>query len=80
MTVDEVRALIERGIPGARVEVRDLTGTGDHFAVRVEAAAFRGLPLVRQHMMVNAAVAGWMEGDGGAIHALKIETALAKEA
>lgn len=80
MTVDDLRLLIERGIPGARVEVTDLTGTSDHFAVRVEAEAFRGLPLVRQHMLVNAAVAGEMEGDGGTIHALKIETAVPKEA
>ena len=74
MTLEDVRALIERSIPGAAVDVSDMTGTGDHLAVRVVADAFRGKPLVQQHMMVNAAVRGHMEGEGGSIHALKITT------
>ena len=37
---EEVRRRIEAGIDGARAQVVDTTGAGDHFDVRVTAAAF----------------------------------------
>lgn len=80
MTADEVKALIESGIPGARAEVCDLTGTGDHFAVTVVAEAFRGRSLLEQHRMVQAAVASRMEEEGRpGIHALQMKTIVPEE-
>ena len=48
MTATEIRAKIESEVPGARAEVRDYTGTGDHFQVRVVAPSFEGRTLVER--------------------------------
>ena len=49
------------------VEITDLAGDGDHYAARVVSAAFAGLPRIRQHQAVYAALGGRM---GGVLHAL----------
>jgi stress-induced morphogen len=67
----EIEALIRSGIPDARVEITDLAGDGDHYAARVVSASFRGMPRVRQHQAVYAALGGRM---GGALHALQLTT------
>ena len=72
MQADEIEALIRAGIPDAHVEITDLAGDGDHYAARVVAASFRGLPRVRQHQRVYAALGARM---GGALHALQLTTA-----
>ena len=65
--------MIREGIPGARVEITDLAGDGDHYAARVVAEAFRGMPRVRQHQLVYEALGGRM---GGVLHALQLSTAV----
>ena len=65
---EEIRARIERELPGSRARVR-CTGTG-HFEVEVESAAFAGKPRVRQHQMVYAAIAELMAGDAAPVHAI----------
>ncbi|MBV8686861.1 MAG: BolA family transcriptional regulator [Alphaproteobacteria bacterium] len=72
MAADEIEALILSGIPDARVEITDLAGDGDHYAARVVAESFRGLPRIRQHQRVYEALGGRM---GGALHALQLTTA-----
>ncbi|MEA3051325.1 MAG: hypothetical protein QOG72_228 [Sphingomonadales bacterium] len=72
MAADEIEELIRAGIPDARVEITDLAGDGDHYAARVVAESFRGLPRVRQHQRVYEALGGRM---GGALHALQLSTA-----
>jgi stress-induced morphogen len=71
MAADEIEAMIRAAIPGAAVEITDLAGDGDHYAAKVTSAAFAGLPRVRQHQMVYAALGGRM---GGALHALQLTT------
>ena len=71
MAADEIERLIRDGIPGARVEITDLAGDGDHYAARVVSESFRGLPRVRQHQRVYEALGGRM---GGALHALQLHT------
>ena len=72
MAADEIVRLIEEGIPDARVEITDLAGDGDHYAARVVAESFRGMPRVRQHQRVYEALGGRM---GGVLHALQLTTA-----
>ena len=72
MAAVEIEELIRAGIPDARVEITDLAGDGDHYAARVVAESFRGLPRVRQHQRVYEALGGRM---GGALHALQLSTA-----
>lgn len=72
MTPTEIQHRIEEEIPGAVAEVRDYTGSGDHFEVRVVAAAFEGKPLVERHKMIYAALGAAV--DGRNIHALALKT------
>jgi len=73
MAADEIETLIITGIPDARVEITDLAGDGDHYAARVVAESFRGMPRIKQHQAVYAALGGRM---GGVLHALQLTTAI----
>ena len=73
MPAAEIEELIRAAIPDAEVTIRDLRGDGDHYAARVTSAQFAGLPRVRQHQLVYAALGGRM---GGELHALQLTTAV----
>ncbi|APR53290.1 BolA family transcriptional regulator [Sphingomonas koreensis] len=73
MAADEIETLIRQGIPDAQVEITDLAGDGDHYAARVVSETFRGIPRIRQHQAVYAALGGRM---GGVLHALQLTTAV----
>lgn len=75
MAADDIADMIRAGIPGATVEITDLAGDGDHYAARVVSESFRGVPRVRQHQAVYAALGGRM---GGVLHALQLTTAVPK--
>ena len=69
METDKVKALIEKGIPDAQVEV---TGDGRHFDATVVSALFEGKSLIQQHRMVKDAVKAEIASDE--LHALSIKT------
>jgi acid stress-induced BolA-like protein IbaG/YrbA len=68
MTPDEIKIMIEAGIPDAQAQV---DGDGSHFQARVVSDSFAGCPMIKQHKMVYAALGDSMES---AIHALSIQT------
>lgn len=70
---DQIKTAICRALPGAMVEVEDLTGGGDHLQVRVVSEAFTGLNRVRQHQLVYGALRSELASE--AIHALAVQTA-----
>jgi stress-induced morphogen len=70
-TTDELKARIEDAIPGARADVVDLTGGGDHFRAVVSAPEFAELSRIEQHRRVYAVFGPEI---GGPIHALSLET------
>jgi stress-induced morphogen len=72
MPAAEIEQLIRAGIPDADVQITDLAGDGDHYAARVVSESFRGLPRIKQHQAVYAALGGRM---GGVLHALQLTTA-----
>ena len=72
MAASEIERLIRDAIPDAEVTIRDLAGDGDHYAARVVSASFAGMPRIRQHQRVYAALGGRM---GSELHALQLETA-----
>jgi len=72
----EVKSLIERALPGARVTVNDLQGGGDHLAVAVSAPQFAGKGLIEQHQMIHAALKHLMAPVSQEIHALQIKTSV----
>jgi stress-induced morphogen len=71
MPAGEIEALIKAALPDASVTIEDLAGDGDHYAATVVSERFRGLPRIRQHQMVYAALSGRM---GGVLHALALQT------
>jgi stress-induced morphogen len=75
-SAQEIRERIEAAIPGARAQVQDTTGGGDHFAATVTAEAFAGLNRIQQHRLVYDVFGAEI---GGPIHALSLKTTLPKE-
>jgi stress-induced morphogen len=71
MSASEIEQMIKTALPDARVTVEDLAGDGDHYAATVVSEKFRGVPRVRQHQIVYAALSGRM---GGELHALALQT------
>ncbi|KPP88610.1 BolA/IbaG family iron-sulfur metabolism protein [Erythrobacter sp. HL-111] len=71
MRGDDIKAAIERELPGAEVELTDLAGDDNHWAARVTAPQFAGKSRVQQHKMVYAAFGEKM---GGELHALQVTT------
>jgi stress-induced morphogen len=71
MPIEELEAALRAGFPDAQIQVDDLAGDGDHYRARVVSAAFQGLPRIKQHQLVYAALKGKV---GGELHALALET------
>lgn len=71
MQADELKKLIEQGLPGAHVEVRDFTGGGDHFEALVVSPDFEGKSLVERHQAVYGALGDAMRAQ---VHALTLKT------
>ncbi len=69
---EAIRKRIVDALPGSEVEVRDLTGTGDHFEARIVSAAFAGKPMVEQHQLVYRPLQSWLKT--GELHALALKT------
>ncbi|PZU71730.1 BolA family transcriptional regulator [Brevundimonas sp.] len=72
MSVETLRQHLVDAFPDAEIAIEDLAGDGDHYRARIVTTAFAGVPRVRQHQMVYAALKGQM---GGELHALALETA-----
>jgi acid stress-induced BolA-like protein IbaG/YrbA len=70
MQADDIKRLIEQGLPGSQVIVRGADGV--HFEATVISSAFVGKSLLQQHRMVYAALGGRLESE--AIHALVLKT------
>ena len=69
---EKVKERIATALPGSEVEVKDLTGTGDHFEARVVSAEFDGKSMVDQHKLVYAPLQDWLKS--GELHALALRT------
>jgi stress-induced morphogen len=67
----QLETILREGFPDAEITVTDLAGDGDHYRAKIVSSAFAGLPRVRQHQLVYAALKGRM---GGELHALALET------
>jgi stress-induced morphogen len=67
----DLEAILREGFPDAQIVIEDLAGDGDHYKAKIVSTAFAGLPRVRQHQLVYAALKGRM---GGELHALALET------
>lgn len=77
MKPEAIVAKIRMMLPDARVELKDLTGTEDHWQAMVISASFAGKSLIDRHRLVMAALAEEMKGP---IHALTLDVKTPDEA
>jgi stress-induced morphogen len=70
-SADDLKQRIEQAMPGANVQVEDLTGGGDHFRAEIESDRFQGLSRIDQHKLVYDVFGSEI---GGPIHALSLKT------
>lgn len=77
MKAELIAAKIRESLPDAQVELKDLTGTEDHWQATIVSTAFRGLSLIARHRLVMAALAEEMKGP---IHALTMDVRTPDEA
>lgn len=77
MKAEAIAARIRETLPDAQVELKDLTGTEDHWQATVISSAFSGKSLIERHRLVMAALAAEMKGP---IHALTLDVRTPDEA
>lgn len=73
MQPQDIKQLIEQGLPGTQVEV---DGDGHHFEAVVVSPLFAGKTMLQQHQLVYAALGKKM---GAEIHALSFRTLTPEE-
>jgi acid stress-induced BolA-like protein IbaG/YrbA len=66
---ERVHERLEKTLGGI-IEVRDLTGTDNHFEVRVVSAEFEGKTPIERHKLVYAPLRDWIDDD--TVHALSV--------
>jgi stress-induced morphogen len=74
---EAIAAKIRAALPDARVQLKDLTGTEDHWQAEIVSSSFVGLSLVQRHRLVMSALADEMKGP---IHALTLDVKTPEEA
>ena len=76
MNINSIKEKIKNFIPESKVEVKDTTGTGDHFSVIVISDKFENVNLVNRHKMIYESLSQYVTKE---IHALQIKTYTEKE-
>ena len=74
---EQLKKVLEDHFDGGDVQVVDLTGTQDHYQVRIVSSAFEGQRPIARHRMVYGALGSLMDA---AVHALTMETLTPAEA
>lgn len=72
MTPEQMESRLKTHFPDSDVLVHDLTGTQDHYEVRIASKAFKGQTRIDCQRLVMAAFAAELKT--GEVHALTIKT------
>ncbi|MDB4952885.1 MAG: BolA family protein [Myxococcales bacterium] len=70
MKPEAIAAKIRAALPDAQIELKDLTGTEDHWQATIVSAGFTGKSLMQRHRLVMSALVDEMKGP---IHALTLD-------
>ena len=76
MTRDELFEILDNGFSESVIEIKDLAGDNDHYAVKIISNEFKGLNKIKQHKLVYDVLGKKM---GYTLHALSIKTEVPKE-
>ena len=69
MNINSIKQKVRDEISGARVEVVDTTGTGDHFSILVVSDIFNKMTLINRHKLIYQSLDKYVTKE---IHALQI--------
>jgi stress-induced morphogen len=72
MTTEAIRDRLLQAFPQSKVQVEDLTGGNDHYAVMVVSDVFAGLSRIKAHQTVMQVFDAELKS--GEIHAFTIQT------
>ena len=67
----ELISILQQSFPHAKIELKDLAGDEDHYALEMKDSSFKNIPLVQQHKLVNAALSDVLQSR---LHAITIKT------
>ena len=70
MNINSIKQKVRDEISGARVEVVDTTGTGDHFSILVISDIFNKMTLINRHKLIYQSLDKYVTKE---IHALQIK-------
>ncbi len=76
LSSEKITEFLFKAFPDAQVEIKDLVGDNDHFAVTIATKAFVNKTRIQQHQMVYEALQGHM---GTTLHALSLKTHIPME-
>ena len=71
MDLQEIEKLIKEAFPDASIDIKDLSGDGNHYSATVISSQFKGKSKIEQHKMVYNSLKGKM---GNELHALALVT------
>ena len=71
MDLKEIENYIKEAMPDASIEIKDLSGDGNHYSATIISSQFAGKSKIEQHKMVYNSLKGRM---GNELHALAIKT------
>lgn len=72
-----LEALLREVFPDAELTITDLTGTQDHYQVKIVSGAFEGVAPLARHRLVYGALGDHL---GGPVHALSVQALTPSEA
>ena len=72
MDAADLKKRIAGALPDADIQIKDLTGTGDHFEARIVSAEFKGKSMIDQHKLVYGPLQDLLKT--GELHALALKT------
>tara|TARA_B100001121_G_scaffold24110_1_gene18659 strand:- start:1404 stop:1640 length:237 start_codon:yes stop_codon:yes gene_type:complete len=76
MTKNELFEILNDSFSDSIIEIQDLAGDNDHYAVKIISNKFKGLNKIKQHKLVYDVLGKKM---GYTLHALSIKTEVPKE-
>jgi stress-induced morphogen len=69
----ELHQILLQKFPDAIIKITDLAGDEDHYSLDISDKSFSGIPLIKQHRMVNDALAEVLHSK---LHAITIKTGI----
>ena len=68
---EELFSILQQKFPNAQIKLQDTAGDSDHYSLEIKDPSFAGIPLFKQHKLVNEALGELLRTR---LHAISIKT------